>query len=146
VHDTVGGEFGFAPARLARCLASAHGRLGQADQEIAEAQRALHLYAAGPDEQRMPKIEAEAWIELGHGHLLNGDLDAADAAFAHVFTIEPDARVEGITGRLLQVRGLIAADGRLASARLGKTLSEKIEAFAELSAGSRLPALPPGPS
>lgn len=144
VHDVVGGEFGFPPARLARCLASAHGVLGQADQEITEAELALELYASGPGEMRMPKVEGEAWIEKGHGHLLKGELDAAADALSHVFTIESASRVEGITGRLLGVSSLIAQSERLQAARIGRELTDQIEAFTTDSAASRAPALPAG--
>jgi tetratricopeptide (TPR) repeat protein len=144
LHDEVGGEYAFGPARLARCLATAHGMLGQADQEIAEAESAIRLYTTGPAEQRSRTVEAEAWIEVGHGNLLKGRIDAAAEALEQVFSVDPDARVEGITSRLLVVRSLIARDGRLQGSRVAQELTGRIEAFAEESAASRILALPPG--
>ena len=144
LHDQVGGEFSFTRARLARCLASAYGTLRQPDQEIAEAETALRIYESGPAELRMPKVEAEAWTEIGHGWLLKGILDAAFDALSHALDIAPDDRVEGLTRRMFDVGTLLTRDARLSSARIGRDLLERIDTFALESAASRVPALPPG--
>lgn len=143
LHDRIGGEFSFDDARLARCLASAYVVLGLADAAIGEAERALTLYAARPAAARMPKVEAEAHIELAHAHLIKGSLDAARQTLADVFDMAPEARVEGIISRLIGVRGVLTRPP-FRTSRPALDLASHIEVFAAESAGHLVPALPAG--
>lgn len=143
LHDRIGGEFSFDDARLARCLASAYVVLGQADPAISEAERALALYATRPAETRMPKVEAEAHIDLAHAHLIKGSLDAASQTLVTVFELSPEERVEGVTNRLLGVRAVLSRPPFRASLP-ALDLASHIEAFAAESAGRLVPALSAG--
>jgi tetratricopeptide (TPR) repeat protein len=144
IHDQIGGEFSFDHARLARCLGSAYILLGDADPAIHEAQTALELYAALPEAARMPKVITEAHIDLAHGYLLQGSLDAAEDTLRPVFDLQPPQRIEGITSRLSSLRSYLTRSTELRGARTAIALGREIEDFTAHSASGLVPAITPG--
>jgi len=143
IHDEIGGEFSFDGARLARCLGSAYVMLGEAEPAIAEASTALALYAERSPAARMPKVAAEAQIDLAHAYLIQESLDAAIEALRPVFDLGQNQRIEGITGRLAAVRNHLARSTRLRGAREAIALGQEIEAFIAHPAGELVPAIMP---
>lgn len=142
LHDRVGGEFSFDAARIARCLASAYVVLRQPEPVVQLTGRVLELYGGSvPSTTLMPKVEAEARIDLAHAFLIGGQLDAAEDALRPVFALDRTKRVQGITGRLVEIRRGLAAQqyqGSTSALELGA----RIEVFATESAGAAAPALP----
>jgi len=143
IHDEIGGEFSFDDARLARCLGSAWVRLSEPAPAIQESRTALEIYRSRPEAVRMPKVEAEAHIDLAHAYVLQGSLDAAEQSLRTVLATEPDGRVEGITSRLVAVHERLIQPA-FRGAREAVELTQRIEAFNALSARGSLPAIGPG--
>lgn len=140
LHDRIGGEYSFDAARTARCLGTAYLQLAMAEPARQQAQHVLDLYTSGPGTNQLPKIEAEARIDLAHAHVMSRSLDAAAATLTPVFDIVPGKRVHGVTGRLLDVRRALTA-APLGRARQAQELGARIEAFSLDSAHA--PELPP---
>lgn len=104
LHDSVGGEFGFGPARQARCESSVHVRLGDGVEAVAAAGRALeeHLASGGRGGKLLPQIHAD----LAAGHLLRNAPDAAAEHVAAALSVPVPHRVTGLVERVRVVRGL----------------------------------------
>ena len=109
LHDRIGGQFGFDPARQARCHASAYLQLGKPREAIARAETAIGLCAAVPAGRRWVKIEAQAHADLAAARLIGGDLDGVRDALLPVLRIPGDLRVEGLTRRVQRVADMLAA-------------------------------------
>lgn len=109
LHDQIGGQFGFDPARQARCNGSAYLQLGKAKQAIERAEAAIGLCATMPAGRRWMKIETQAHADLAAARLIGGDLDGARDALLPVLGTPSALRVEGLTRRVQRVATILAA-------------------------------------
>lgn len=109
LHDQIGGQFGFDPARQARCNGTAYLQLGNAKQAIRRAETAIGLCAAMPAGRRWMKIETQAHADLAAARLMGGDLDGARDALLPVLGTPSALRVEGLTRRVQRVADMLAA-------------------------------------
>jgi hypothetical protein len=109
LHDQIGGQFGFDPARQARCNGSTYLQLGNATQASRRAEAAIGLCAAMPSGRRWVKIETQAHADLAAARLMGGDLDGARDALLPVLGTPSALRVEGLTRRVQRVADMLAA-------------------------------------
>lgn len=112
LHDEIGGEFGFGPARQARCEGTVYIQLGnvrRGDPQIALARtrRALELYAAS--KQVSLKVIPQAHADLAAAHLLLGSISEAEAELAKILELPVSHRIRGLIERLALVRTILAA-------------------------------------
>jgi hypothetical protein len=128
LHDGVGGEFGFTPARQAFCNGSAYLRLRLPEQALAECGQAVALYGQASAEDRWYAAEAGSRADLAAAHLLLGDLDGARAAVSDVLGMPPDRRVQGVVRRLDSLREMLA-DPVFRGRPRAHSLSEEIHQF-----------------
>jgi hypothetical protein len=143
LHDQIGGEFGFSPARQAMCNGSAFLQVRHAAAAAIQSERVIAL-AVGNGAGADDPVLACARADLALANLMRRDFDAAAAALTPLFAITAGQRRRGLMERLTTVRHALATPQwrPLAPARnLGRT----IEDFAAVSAGSGLPQLP-GPA
>jgi tetratricopeptide (TPR) repeat protein len=140
LHDGVGGEFGFGPARQAFSNGSAYLKLGRPTEALTECGRAIELYAQAPAEERWYAAEAGARADLAAAHLLQGDLAGAREAVGEVLNLDPSKRVEGVVRRLGVLRETLA--GSSFQHRAARTLAEEIEQFTATHAVQALPVAP----
>jgi hypothetical protein len=110
LHDVIGGEFSYQPARQEFSAGTAFAVLR--DGALAERQslRALEMYESVPVTERAYYAEYGARVDLAAARVLRGDLSGARDALVPVFALAPAQRVSGVLGRLDQVRRLLAAD------------------------------------
>lgn len=109
LHDGIGGELGYEPARIQVSAATAHVRLGDGPTAEQHAQRALEMYESLPVADRAYYAEYGARVDLAAARVLRGDLPGARDALIPVFALAPAQRVAGVLGRLDQVHILLAA-------------------------------------
>jgi tetratricopeptide (TPR) repeat protein len=128
LHDGVGGELGYEPARLYLGAASAYVKAGDGSAAEQHARHALDLYAATPSSEWAYYAEHCVRVSLAAGRVLRGDLAGAREALAAVFALPPEQRSAGILGRLDEVRALLAAD-ILRDSREARQLRDDITDF-----------------
>jgi hypothetical protein len=149
-HDDVleiGGEFGLSRATQHFYAGSILLEIPRAEREaIAELERAVSLYAAGPEpgEHHYYGYVACANIDLASGLLRDGQLDAAASALEPVLSLPSDKRIEALLRRLGRVRADLMAETYQGQA-LAADLDERIETFCHETAVGDLGALPAGP-
>ena len=107
--DSIGGEFGFSPARLAMCSAAAYIALEDGPTAASEARRALELFAEAPDHERWIGGEYGARLDLVAALVIEGNLAGAEEEMRPVLDLPPIQRTERLTQR---VRALRAATTR----------------------------------
>jgi transcriptional regulator with XRE-family HTH domain len=137
LHDGIGGEFGWGPARQAMCSASALLWIGDADEA---ARRATEAILLRPQDQTGSLVDMTARADLACAELARGGLDAADEALSPVWDLVPAHRRHSLVERLHSVAKALA---RPCYARTAEAvaLTERIEAF---TADSAPRLLPPG--
>jgi hypothetical protein len=146
-HDElleIGGELGFS-------LATQHYRAGSVVVEIpggesdaiAELERAMELYAAGPGPGEAYSIHCRmaAQVDLARARLRAGQLDAAESAVGPVLVLPPGQRISSLPQRLGRVREELASPLYHGSA-LARGLDEQIEHFCRDTIAARLSDLP----
>jgi hypothetical protein len=128
IHDMIGGEFGFAPAKRSYLAGSTYVRLGLPRQAIASAGTAIRLYQDGPIAERSYGNEALARADLVNAYVLADNLEAAGQAAAVIFGLPHDQRIDGLSRRLRGI-GRLLRDPRYRAAPQGMELIERIDAF-----------------
>lgn len=136
LHDGIGGEFGWGPARQERCAASALLRIGDPGRAAARAAEAIRLHPGDPTGSL---VDMTARADLAAAELVRGRLDAAEDALDNVWTLPAQHRRYGLVGRLEDVVAALAAP-RYAKAPRAAALAERIKAFTRESAPQVLPA------
>jgi hypothetical protein len=138
LHDEIGGEFGWGPARQAMCSASALLLIGDADAASMRATEAIRLHGS---DQTGSLVDMTARVDLAHAELVRGQLDAAEDALRPVWLLAPPHRRYSLVRRLEGVAEALAGPQYL-NAREAVALAGQIRAFAAQSAPGMLPAGP----
>ena len=136
LHDEVGGEFGWGPARQAMCSASALLLVGDADAAAARAAEAIRLHGS---DQTGSLVDMTARVDLAQAELARGQLDAARDALRPVWLLAPPHRRYSLVRRLEAVAASLSRPQYL-NARDADELAGQITAFAAQSAPGMLPA------
>ena len=150
-HDDlleIGGEFAISRATHHYLAGSALAEITGSENDAAtEIERAVALYAAGPDlgEQHWFGAMALASIDLAVIRLRSGALDAAAATLEPALSLVPAQRIASLTSRMRLVRTELAAPVFRGSAQ-ARELDARIEEFGRDSATAALHALPVGPA
>ncbi|MGP3769749.1 hypothetical protein ACTWJ8_02860 [Streptomyces sp. SDT5-1] len=137
LHDEVGGEFAFGPARAAMSHASTYLILNDAQRAEASAAHALQLLTNDPHADR--PVQMQVTVDLARARLLRGELDGADEALAPVFDTAVEWRTIGLVDRVARLRAEMARPN-LASSTMAGSLGEQIEGFVARAAARPLPA------
>jgi transcriptional regulator with XRE-family HTH domain/tetratricopeptide (TPR) repeat protein len=127
----IGGEFAISQAWHHALAGSALAEVPGAEQAaVAELERAISLYDAGPEsgEAHWFGGRAHASIDLGIVRLRAGGLDAAIAALEAVFSLPPALRISSVTDQLNLVSTELAAP-IFRGAVQARNLDERIEDF-----------------
>ncbi|WP_246011524.1 XRE family transcriptional regulator [Nocardia mexicana] len=133
LHDEVGGVFGFNEPKSQYYAGATYIHLGQAAPALQATQRAIDLYANGPEEQRSYGAESLARVDNATAHLINGSLDGAADALQPVLSLAEDKRIAQLEQRLAGVRERIATP-QFRDAVEARDLDERIEEFCGASA------------
>jgi hypothetical protein len=136
LHDEIGGEFGWGPARQAMCSASALLLIGDADAAAIRAADAIRLHGS---DKTGSLVDMTARVDLAQAELARGQLDAAEAALRPVWLLAPPHRRYSLVRRLEGVAASLAGPQYL-NARDGIELAGQITAFAAQSAPEMLSA------
>jgi tetratricopeptide (TPR) repeat protein len=127
LHDGIGGEFAFGPARQARCQGSAYLQLGDTAAAIRDTGDALRLYEATG--QRNLKVVPQAHASLAAAYLMQGNLDAAAAQLRDALAVPAEFRLRGLLGRLA-VAGQLLSRPAYQRAPRARALREELAEFA----------------
>jgi hypothetical protein len=138
LHDQIGGEFGWGPARQAMCSASALLLIGDAAAAAMRAAEAIRLHGS---DKTGSLVDMTARVDLAHAELTCGQLDAAQDALQPVWLLAPPHRRYSLVRRLEGVETALAGPQYL-NAREAVALAGQIRAFATQSAPGMLPAGP----
>jgi hypothetical protein len=136
LHDEIGGEFGWGPARQAMCSASALLLIGDADAAAIRAAEAIRLHGS---DKTGSLVDMTARVDLAQAELARGQLDAAQDALRPVWLLAPPHRRYSLVRRLEGVAAALAGP-RYLDARDAAELAGQITAFAGQSAPAMLPA------
>ncbi|MEV0093703.1 hypothetical protein [Streptomyces sp. NPDC050738] len=136
LHDDVGGEFAFAPARAAMSHATTYLVLGDAGQAESSAKHALQLLDGDPQADR--PVQMQVTVDLARARLMHGELDGAGEALAPVFATAVEWRTIGLVDRIARLRAQLARP-ELVSAPMASSLAEQIEDFVARAAARPLP-------
>ena len=136
LHDEIGGEFGWGPARQAMCSASALLLIGDADAAAIRAADAIRLHGS---DKTGSLVDMTARVDLAQAELARGQLDAAEAALRPVWLLAPPHRRYSLVRRLEGVAAALAGPQYL-NARDAIELAGQITAFAAQSAPEMLSA------
>lgn len=128
LHDEVGGEFAFTPAKLAYLAAGAHAHLRAARPAVENAATAIRLYEAGSQEERSYGNEALARVFLADGFLLQEDLDGANEALTQLIALPESHRIDGLVTRMLEIRSRLEVP-RLRTSATARCLVETVDEF-----------------
>jgi len=120
LHDEIGGEFAFLPAKQHYYASVAHLHLGDAERAIRQGWSALDLYAKEEEHNRSYGCEAMTRAHLVIAHLMEDDPQGADRAVAPLLTLPPERRISSLALTLGTGRSLLAArpDGGRTAARI----------------------------
>jgi hypothetical protein len=146
LHDIIGGEFGWGPARQAMSSASALLQIGCPGDAAARAHEAIRLRSVDPTGSL---VDMTARADLACAELAQGRLDAAHDALGPVWELAPEQRRHGLVERLAGVSNTLAGSP-FASAAGTTALAERIRTFTAGSAprsllgGVNAEALPGG--
>jgi tetratricopeptide (TPR) repeat protein len=132
LHDVIGGEFGWGPARQAMSSASALLLIGDSSGAADRAREAIRL---GTQDHAGKLVGMRAQADLACAELAQGELDAADEALRPVWELAPE---HGLVERLCGVAGVLTRSP-FAGAAGAAALAERIETFAADSAPRSLP-------
>jgi hypothetical protein len=136
LHDEIGGEFGWGPARQAMCSASALLLIGDADAAAVRAAEAIRLHGS---DKTGSLVDMTARVDLAQAELARGQLDAAQDALRPVWLLAPPHRRYSLVRRLEGV-GAALAKPQYLNARKATELAGQITAFSAQSAPGMLPA------
>lgn len=100
LHDGIGGQFGWGPARQAMSEAAAWLQVGRADEAAATAEDAIRLRAG---DGTGTLVDVKASVDLAGAELLRGRLDAVEAALTPAWDVGPEFREHGLVARLESV-------------------------------------------
>lgn len=126
--DEIGGELAFDRARRGLCAGASFVALSDGDQAEREAEDAVVLFAAIPEEERWAAGAISARVDLGAARALRGDLAGAQHALIPVFTLAPARRTEAIAQRLYLLARTLGTNHYSGSAE-ARELGESIEIF-----------------
>lgn len=137
LHDGIGGQFGWGPARQAMCEANTWLQLRHSDGAVSAAREAIQLRAG---DGTGTLVDVKASVDLASAELLRGRLDAVEAALTPAWSVGTRFREHTLVSRLERV-GAQLQEPRHRSAPEARRLHDRIGAFVEASAPR---ALPPG--
>jgi transcriptional regulator with XRE-family HTH domain len=135
LHDEIGGEFGWGPARQAMCSASALLLIGDADAAAVRAAEAIRLHGS---DKTGSLVDMTARVDLAQAELARGQLGAAQDALRPVWLLAPPHRRYSLVRRLEGV-GIALAQPQYLNAREATALAGQITVFAAQSAPGMLP-------
>lgn len=135
LHDRIGGQFGWGPARQAMCSASALLRIGDVDHAIAQARLAIELRQK---DRTGALVDAKAAADLAAAEVERGNLDAAEAALAIAWDVEPSHRRHPLVSRLAGIAERLT-DDRYRRVSEARDIRDQIEAYTSDSAPRTLP-------
>jgi hypothetical protein len=139
----IGGEFGFSRASQHYFAGSTLVEIPHSDLDaIAELERAVELYATGPEpgEDHSAHCEMAAHVDLATVRLRVGQLDAAVVAAEPVLALPPSRRIAGLPQRFDGARAELASP-RYQGSPDAKDLDERIEEFCRETIGASSHAL-----
>jgi len=128
LHDGIGGEFGFGPAKRAYLSAAANLHLERPSAVIHDAREAIALYQTGPAEDRAYGNESLARADLARAHLMHDELDAACAVLGGVLSLPAEKRIDAVDQRLTAI-GTVLRSGRYRNAAESVRVVERIESL-----------------
>jgi hypothetical protein len=137
LHDVIGGQFAWGPARQAMSAASAFLTIGDPFQAAVRAREAIRLQ---PQDQAGLSVGLLARADLAYAELAQDQADAAEATLAPVWELEPAQRRFGLVERLGNIADVLARP-RFAHSKPAAALAERIAVF---TADAAPKALPPG--
>jgi tetratricopeptide (TPR) repeat protein len=138
LHDVIGGQFGWGPARQAMSSASALLLIGDSSQAADCAREAIRL---GARDRAGSVVGMSARADLARAELAGGRLDAAGEALRPVWGLAPEHRRYGLVERLHGVAGALTRSP-FTGAPEAAVLAERIEVFeADSAPRSRLSGL-----
>jgi tetratricopeptide (TPR) repeat protein len=137
LHDVIGGQFAWGPARQAMSAASAYLTIGDAPQAAARAREAIRLQ---PQDQAGQSVGVLARADLAYAELAQDQADAAEATLAPVWELKPAQRRFGLVERLGNISDILTRP-RFARSKPAAALVERIVVF---TADAAPKALPPG--
>jgi hypothetical protein len=142
---SIGGEFGFSPARQALCAGAVYVTLRQGVLAAQYASEALRLYEAASRDQQRWGVRYGAWMDLATARALQGDLDGAADVLRPAMDLDEPRRTARLTQRLFALR-TIAATPRHRSTLVARGLVRDVDDWASrsLTGGVAQLALPPG--
>jgi hypothetical protein len=149
-HDdllAMGGEFGFSRASQHYYTGSIIVEIPEDETAaIAELERAIELYAAGPEpgEDQSDHCKMAAHIDLATARLRAGQLDAATVAAQPVLSLSPSMRIASLPQRFDRARAELARP-RYQGSSEARDLDEQIEEFCRETIAGDLHSLPAGP-
>jgi hypothetical protein len=144
MSDSLGGEFGFPPARLALCAGAVHIGLHDGASAARCAVDALQLYEQTPADQRRWAVRHGALMDLATARAQQGEVDGAADALRPALVLEPARRTARLTRRLQTLRAVVNR-GTHRTSPVARDLVEAIDDWSGLALTAARPlALPPG--
>ncbi|WP_214110070.1 hypothetical protein [Acrocarpospora catenulata] len=131
LHDEIGGEFAFRPAKQHYYAAVTHLHLGQTPRAIEEARRAIELYAGDERENRSYGCEAMARAHLAIACVLQDDQAGAEEAVAPLLQLPPERRIDSLGATLSASRALVS-----------ESMARQIEGFCSVGLSQSRDLLP----
>jgi hypothetical protein len=133
LHDEIGGEYGWGPARHAMCAATALLVAGDLDGAAARAREAITFPADGDGHAPDDLVTAKAQADLSCVELASGRLDAALDALSPVWDVAPEFRSYPLIGRLESAATTLTGT-HYARSRSAADLRGRIKAYCDASA------------
>ncbi|MDF5755264.1 hypothetical protein [Spongiactinospora sp. TRM90649] len=138
LHDEIGGEFAFLPAKQYYYASVAWLHLGDTARAIEEGEASLASYEAGAGQNRSYGCEAMARAHLLIAHLMEDDSDGADRVVAPLLALPPERRISSLAITL-------GEGGELLSGRSDwQSTARRIESFCATGLPQAVPALNEG--
>jgi transcriptional regulator with XRE-family HTH domain len=137
LHDEIGGQFAWGPARQAMSAASALLTIGDARGAARCARDAIRLQ---PQDQAARRVGVLARADLAYAELVGRQVDAAEATLAPIWGLEPEQRRFALIERLGSIANLLA---KPPFAR-DRPLAAIVERIAVFTADAAPKTLPPG--
>ncbi|MFF0630293.1 DNA-binding protein [Streptomyces sp. NPDC004296] len=128
LHDDVGGEFGFAPERLAMSNSSTTLLVHDSAQAEQSARRALDLIEQRPSDARSAHVLGSAAADVAMARLLDNDVDGAAEALGSLWGIPADQRATGVLVRTGQIQRFLTRPSFRGAALPGE-LRDRVENF-----------------
>lgn len=137
LHDVIGGQFAWGPARHAMSGASALLTIGDAPDAARRSREAIRLQ---PRDQAGERVSALARADLACAELARGQADAAEVVLEPIWELEPAQRRFGLVERLGNISDTLGQP-RFAQSQPIAGLIERIAVF---TADATPKALPTG--